>query len=54
MHPVYIRDGAFELRGLDPERPYPLLFVDHPRPLTHMMSIELLKSFGQLLLGPDN
>jgi RNA polymerase sigma factor (sigma-70 family) len=31
MHPVLVRAGAFEVRGLDPEKTYRLLFLEHPR-----------------------
>jgi hypothetical protein len=58
MHPIDVRDGTFEVRGLDPDKPYRLLFVDHPNRIRSLMTVESLKSFGQLwltpLLGPEN
>jgi hypothetical protein len=58
MHPIDLRDGTFEVRGLDPEKSYRLLFLDHPKRLNPLMTVESLESFGQLwlnpLLGPEN
>jgi RNA polymerase sigma factor (sigma-70 family) len=58
MHPVFVRDGKFEVRGLDPDKTYRLLFLEHPRQPELLMTTEALESFGQLwlrpLLGPGN
>jgi hypothetical protein len=58
MHPVHVRDGRFEVRGLDPDRTYRLLFLEHPRLPRALMTIEAIESFGQPwlreLLGPEN
>jgi RNA polymerase sigma factor (sigma-70 family) len=31
MHPVLVRGGSFEVRGLDPDKTYRLLFLEHAR-----------------------
>jgi RNA polymerase sigma factor (sigma-70 family) len=58
MHPIDVWNGRFELRGLDPEMKYSLLFLDHPSKLNPLMTVEAIESFGQLwlrpLLGPEN
>jgi RNA polymerase sigma factor (sigma-70 family) len=58
MHPVLIRGGRFEVRGLDPEKTYRLLFLEHPRLPPAMVTPESLQGFPQLymkeLLGPQN
>jgi hypothetical protein len=58
LHPTEVRDGSFEVRGLDPDRKYRLLFLDHPHPVRLLMSAEAIPSYGQLwlrpLLGPEN
>jgi RNA polymerase sigma factor (sigma-70 family) len=58
MQPVHVRDGRFEMRGLDPEKTYRLLFLEHPNMPTLLMTTEAIDSFGQLwlrpLLGPQN
>jgi RNA polymerase sigma factor (sigma-70 family) len=51
MHPVFVRDGAFEVRGLDPDRKYQFLFLEHPK----MPELVLIpeggpQSYGQLWL----
>jgi hypothetical protein len=58
MHPAHVRDGRFEVRGLDPDQTYRLLFLEHPRMPNLIMTVEAIESFGQLwlrpLLGPAN
>jgi RNA polymerase sigma factor (sigma-70 family) len=58
MHPVHVRGGQFEVRGLDPDKAYRLLFLEHPNMPGLMMTTEAIDSFGQLwlkpLLGPAN
>jgi RNA polymerase sigma factor (sigma-70 family) len=58
MHPVDVWNSRFELRGLDPERTYRLLFLDHPSRLNPIMTVEAIEGFGQLwirpLLGREN
>jgi RNA polymerase sigma factor (sigma-70 family) len=58
MHPVHVRDGQFEVRGCDPDKTYRLLFLEHPRLPTALMTVEAIEGFGQLwlreLLGPEN
>jgi hypothetical protein len=51
MHPVLVRDGRFEVRGCDPEKTYPLLFLEHPHLPRMLMMTEGLQSFGQLWLA---
>jgi hypothetical protein len=48
MHPVLVRDGRFELRGLDPGKTYRALFLEHPNALRPMMTLEGKGSLGQL------
>jgi hypothetical protein len=52
MHPVHVRDGRFEVRGLDPEKTYRLLFLEHPNMPQLLMTVEAIESFGQLWLKP--
>src|SRR5262249_34941770 len=58
MRPVLVRDGKFEVRGLDPNKTYRLLFLEHPRLPPAMITPESLQGFPQLymkeLLGPAN
>jgi RNA polymerase sigma factor (sigma-70 family) len=58
MHPVLVRGGRFEVRGLDPEKTYRLLFLEHPRLPPPMITPESAEGFPQLylkeLLGPEN
>jgi RNA polymerase sigma factor (sigma-70 family) len=58
MHPVLVRGGRFEVRGLDPAKTYRLLFLEHPRLPPAMITPESLEGFPQLymkeLLGPQN
>jgi RNA polymerase sigma factor (sigma-70 family) len=58
MHPVLARNGRFEVRGLDPEKTYRLLFLEHPRLPNSLITPESLQGFPQLymkeLLGPQN
>jgi RNA polymerase sigma factor (sigma-70 family) len=58
MHPVLVRGGRFEVRGLDPEKTYRLLFLEHPHLPPAMVTPESLQGFPQLymkeLLGPQN
>src|SRR5262249_23004548 len=43
MHPIDVWNGRFELRGLDPEKTYRLHFLDHPRRLNPLMSVEAIE-----------
>jgi RNA polymerase sigma factor (sigma-70 family) len=52
MHPSEVRDGTFEVLGLDPEKKYRLLFLDHPDAVRLFMSVEAIPSYGQLWLRP--
>ena len=58
MHPMQVLDGRFELRGLDPDKKYRLLFLEHPRRPNLAYTVEAVESFGQLwlseLLGPGH
>jgi RNA polymerase sigma factor (sigma-70 family) len=58
MHPMLVRDGRFEVRGLDPEKSYRLMFLEHPSLPPPMITPESLQGFPQLymkaLLGPAN
>jgi RNA polymerase sigma factor (sigma-70 family) len=58
MHPIEVHDGQFELHGLDPEKTYRVVCLEHSRPVRVVSGLEALKSFGQLslpqLLGPEN
>jgi RNA polymerase sigma factor (sigma-70 family) len=58
MHPVLVRGGRFEVRGLDPEKTYRLSFLEHPSLPPPMVTPESLQGFPQLymkeLLGPQN
>jgi RNA polymerase sigma factor (sigma-70 family) len=58
MQPVDVWNGRFVLHGLDPEKTYRLLVLDHPQEANPGMTIEEIESFGQLmmrqLLGPEN
>jgi RNA polymerase sigma factor (sigma-70 family) len=58
MHPVDVWNGRLELRGLDPEKTYRLLVLDHPRKVDPAMGVEEIESFGELwlkpLIGPEN
>jgi RNA polymerase sigma factor (sigma-70 family) len=51
MHPVHVRDGRFEVRGLDPERSYELLFLEYPHAPRPLMMAESLQGFGQLWMA---
>jgi hypothetical protein len=58
MQPIHVRGGRFEVRGLDPDKTYRLLFLEHPRMPKTWWTTEALESFDQLwlpeLLGPQN
>jgi RNA polymerase sigma factor (sigma-70 family) len=58
MHPTDLPDGRFEIRGCDPNKTYHVLFLEHARRVRLMMTVESLKSYGQLwlpeLLGAQN
>jgi hypothetical protein len=51
MHPVFVRDGAFEVRGLDPDRKYQFLFLEHPKMPGLLLIPEGPQSYGQLWLN---
>jgi len=50
MHPVLVREGRFEVRGLDPEKTYRVMFLEHPRLPPFMVTPESLEGFPQLYL----
>jgi RNA polymerase sigma factor (sigma-70 family) len=52
MHPVHVRGGRFEVRGLDPDKAYRLLFLEHPRLPGPMITPESLEGYSQLYLKP--
>jgi RNA polymerase sigma factor (sigma-70 family) len=58
LHPVDVWNGRFEVSGLDPEKTYRLLFLDHPRKVNPTMGVEAIEGFGELwlkpLIGPQN
>jgi RNA polymerase sigma factor (sigma-70 family) len=58
MHPILVRGGRFEVRGLDPAKTYRLLFLEHPRLPPAMITPESPQGFPQLylkeLLGTQN
>jgi RNA polymerase sigma factor (sigma-70 family) len=58
MHPLLVRGGRFEVRGLDPKKTYHLVFLEHPRLPRPTITPESLQGFPQLyiqeLLGPAN
>jgi RNA polymerase sigma factor (sigma-70 family) len=58
MHPALVREGRFEVRGLDPDKTYRLLFLEHPRLPPARITPEAFQGFPQLylqeLLGPQN
>jgi RNA polymerase sigma factor (sigma-70 family) len=58
MHPVLVRAGAFDVRGLDPEKTYRLLFLEHPRLPPNMIVPEAPQNpfqlwMAELLNGKD-
>jgi hypothetical protein len=58
MHPTLVRGGRFEVRGLDPEKKYRLMFLEHPRLPPARITPESFQGLPQLymqeLLGPQN
>jgi hypothetical protein len=52
MHPVLAHGGRFEVRGLDPEKTYRLLFLEHPRLPAPMITPESFEGYNQLYLKP--
>jgi protocatechuate 3,4-dioxygenase beta subunit len=58
MHPAFLPDGRFEVRGCDPAKSYRLVFLERARDVRLLMGVEALNTYGQLwlaeLLGEHN